>query len=159
MGFKSEIEKRFLINSILIEDLNIESIKHIEQTYLAVGNEEVRVRKTIENGEVKYTFTIKKGKGLSRDEFETEIEKNTYLALLKDKNLNPLQKIRKVIRFNGEKFELDHYTNEKLRNLVVLEKEFESIEAAKDFKFCGFNGIDITDNSNYKNQNLWLKVQ
>jgi len=159
MGFKNEIEKKFLINGLLINDLIIESTKHIEQTYLAVGNEEVRVRKIVENGGTKYTLTIKRGKGLSRNEFETEIEKDTYLALLKDKNLKPLQKTRKVIRINGLKFELDHYTNEKLRKLVILEKEFESKEAAKDFTFSGFNAIDITDNSDYKNQNLWLKVQ
>lgn len=76
-----EIEKKYLIKN-LPAHLVFDNEKTIAQTYLATGAEEVRIREKSGASGVSYTFTVKRGKGLVREEWETPIGPNTYRLLL-----------------------------------------------------------------------------
>lgn len=155
-----EIEKKYLITSIP-SNLNVESEKEIHQTYLAIGDEELRVRKTIKNGVEKHTLTIKRGGGLSRDEIETEITLSTYNQLLSSTIKTPLIKTRKTFKTTSGSFEyiaeIDIYQN--IEGLMVAEVEFPSETAAHNFIKPSWFEEDVTEDKTYKNQNLWNKIQ
>jgi adenylate cyclase len=146
-----EIEKKYLITTIP-KAITFESEKEIHQTYLATGEEELRIRKNIKNGKETHTLTIKKGSGLSREELETEISLSTYNQLLSTTTKKPLIKTRKVTKvvYNECEYivEIDIYKN--IEDLIVVEVEFE-----KPIWF----GEDVTEDKSYKNQKLWKKIQ
>ena len=80
-----EIEKKYLIKSVP-SDIQLEGTKEINQTYLATGTEELRVRKIIKKQQETHTMTIKKGSGLTREEKEFEIHVETYNQMLSNEN-------------------------------------------------------------------------
>lgn len=155
-----EIEKKFLIYSIP-ETVDILETKEIHQTYLALGDEELRVRKAIKNGKEKYTLTIKRGSGLVREEIETEISSSTYEQLLSSTNKKPLIKTRNVAKLISGcmeyNVEIDTYQN--ITGLIVAEIEFPTETAANNFTAPEWFGDDVTEIKDYKNQNLWKKIQ
>lgn len=153
-----EIEKKFLVEK-LPSDLKIESSKEIHQTYLAIGNEEIRVRKITKGEEVSYTMTIKKGSGLTREEMEFEISKETYEQLLLGGQREPLIKTRNKVIVGKSVFDLDIYKNSAIENLKTIEIEFDSEKEANSFVALNWFKVDVTNDKNYKNQFLWKEIQ
>jgi adenylate cyclase len=152
-----EIEKKYLINKKEVpKDLLIDSVKHIKQTYLAIGLEEIRIREIGEDDKSKHTMTVKKGSGLSREEFEFDISKETYEQIMLFVDRKPLQKIRSEIVMDGNKFDLDFYHDS---NLATIEIEFDSEKEAYSFVPPKWFGEDVTKDKSYKNQTLWKLVQ
>lgn len=154
-----EIEKKYLLTSIP-KEVAFESEKIIYQTYLAIGEEEMRIRKTIKNDKETHTLTIKKGSGLSREELETDISRSTYNQLLSGTTNKPLIKTRKVSKgiSDGHEYiaEIDIY--ESIEDLMVVEVEFHSEQSAKQFIKPTWFGEEVTEDKNYKNQKLWKKI-
>lgn len=155
-----EIEKKYLLSSIP-EDIVWESESEIHQTYLALGDEEVRVRKKINNQNERYTLTMKKGSGLSREEIETEISLSTYNQLLSSTTKRALIKTRKTTKLLHEGLEylaeIDIYKD--IDDLIVVEIEFESEISANKFEKPLWFGEDVTEDKRLKNQNLWASLQ
>lgn len=154
-----EIEKKFLVDGNLPEDAQILKVKGIEQTYLAVGDEEVRVRSIIADDKETFTMTIKKGKGLAREEIEFGISQATYQQLLSGGDKKPLRKTRRQVVVDNQTFDFDIYHHPNLPELKTIEIEFDTVEEALNFKKPDWFGEDVTENKSYKNQSLWKKVQ
>jgi adenylate cyclase len=153
-----EIERKFLLESI--PPVKILNAAHIDQTYLATGNEEVRIRKSsMSNGEAKYTLTIKIGNGLVREEFEKEISQATYEQLLHNSTLIPLKKKRVTFIDNGFTCEMDIYLNSRKSGLITVEVEFQSKEESEAFVVPRWIKEEVTGDKRYKNQSLWDEIQ
>lgn len=152
---QKEIERKFIVYEVP-ESLVVQSEKEIAQTYLAVGPEEVRVRRIVQDDTLSHTMTIKKGTGLSREEIEFDISEETYQQLLANGNPMPLIKKRQAILHGEYFFDLDHYPR---TGLTVVEVEFNSEEDAAAFIKPDWFGREVTTDQRYKNQNLWKRNQ
>lgn len=112
-----EIERKFLIKKLSESELiqMSKKVKKITQSYLVTDETYPvrRIRKTEENGVVKYFYTLKRqlGDGFVREEIEQEIGENMYLTLQKERDLalNEIVKTRYVIARNGYEYEVDRF--------------------------------------------------
>ena len=129
--------------------------KKISQNYLAIGEEEIRIRKIIDESEenASYFMTYKKGNSLKRIEQEIEILKETYDQL--QGNLKPINKTRSTFKFNNYLIYVDEYDD---FDFCTIEIEFDSVEESLNFVPPSWFGEEITANKDYKNQSLWLKL-
>lgn len=145
-----EIERKFLVYA-LPANFKIFPHKEIVQGYLKIsadGTEE-RLRKM--NG--KYYKTVKSGSGKIRTENETEITEEEFNNLWSLTEGKRIEKTRYDISDNVGLIELDIYHG-KLDGLITVEIEFDSENASNIFVPPAWFGDDITDDINYKNQNL-----
>ncbi|WP_242267227.1 hypothetical protein [Bacillus cereus group sp. BfR-BA-01518] len=156
----TEIERKFLCNIQLVEKLISSeqpagNMMKITQQYLCIGHEEIRIRKK-ENLELDslYFLTIKSGDGLMREENEFQITESTYTQLLGLKQ--PIIKNRFTLKNQeGITIIIDRFKD---FNFIIGEVEFESEEAAKQYQPEIWMDEEITYNSDFKNQKLWLKL-
>jgi adenylate cyclase len=160
-----EIERKFIVLSPP-PDLHqsIISETEIHQTYLAIGDEEVRVRRSKTDGTIKHSMAFKRGKGLVREEVELSISEETYAQLLSGTNKKPLMKVRKRVNIGDRAFELDVYPYKKLADdkanlLMIIETEFTSEEEANAYIPEAWFSDEVTIYANFKNQHLWKQVQ
>lgn len=160
-----EIERKFLVKQIPTEVLQKQNSQYIVQNYLSVGEEEIRVRRVVNkrNDEKKYYMTIKRGKGISREENELEILEETYNQLRKNLRTEPIRKTRFKINVRadiGKMYDLDIYESPLLEDegLLTIEVEFENEVQAKEFVPPKWFGKEVTNDKKYKNQNLWLRI-
>lgn len=150
-----EIERKFLLGSFP-ENLIISGKRTIFQSYLAVGREEVRIRRVqFENSENKFYLTYKnrlKGK-LARQEVEIEITDNTYNHL-NNKSV-PIIKDRYLINLgNGKCAEIDIFKNAGYE-LETVEVEFNSVKEAESFMPPEWFGRELTGTGEHGNQAIW----
>lgn len=150
-----EIERKFLLLSIPNELITNEK-RTIYQSYLAVGKEEVRIRRIhYENLSEKFYLTYKnrlKGK-LAREEIEIEITAMTY-DQLNNKSI-PIIKDRLLISLdNGLWAEVDIFNNVGFE-LKTVEVEFKSVSEAECFTPPDWFGRELTGTGEYSNQSLW----
>lgn len=130
-----EIEKKYLIaypdTELLREKGAVE--KSLEQTYLtAEDGVSERVRKSVKNGVVTYTHTLKKKvSGITRLEDEKEITEEEYKALLlrADPTCETVRKTRFVLPGEGVFYEIDVFPfwKDKAFLEVELEREEQSV--------------------------------
>lgn len=156
-----EIERKFLISlGDLPSDLRIIDNRYITQTYLAVGDQEVRIRRTSTFNldlETKQTMTVKTGSGLVREEIEIPIEESTYAQLLEVASQHKeLQKNRVSVDWNGVILMVDVFIS---FEFSIIELEFDTEDEAIEFIPPEWFGKEITYDKEYKNQSLWLKIQ
>ncbi|MDG4949332.1 hypothetical protein NLM59_00205 [Weeksellaceae bacterium KMM 9724] len=156
-----EIERKYKVQ-ILIDELNLPYHEvEIYQTYLTTqdDNIEERVRKIIDDQEIKYVHTIKKPiSDTERIEDEKTISELEYNAFLKRKNSvsQTIHKKRKTFNYKGQNFELDTYFSPQLSFLIL---ELEGIKNHQDIDFPPFIEAleDVTGNKAYSNHSLSLK--
>lgn len=153
-----EIERKFLLPEIPSE-LLIKEKRTIYQSYLAIGKEEVRIRKVeYENSSKKYFLTYKnrlKGK-FSREEIEIEITEMTYEQL--NKQSKPIIKDRLVIGLENDLFaEADIFNNVGFE-LKTVEVEFKSVIDAEKFTPPNWFGMELTGTAEFGNQFLWESI-
>lgn len=153
-----EIEKKFVVEEQPFQ-CKEEFGKTIHQTYVATGEEEIRVRKIISHLGENYTMTIKKGTGMTREEIEFPILKETYNQLLDNSDKKALIKTRYKVTIGENQFDFDVYKNAHIPNLKTLEVEFISEETAHAFVKPDWFGEEVTEDITYKNQSLWEKIQ
>ncbi|BBH22287.1 adenylate cyclase [Paenibacillus baekrokdamisoli] len=159
-----EIERKFLLleypTRLISEgELKILSEKKIDQTYLAMDeNQELRVRRLqdLESDEVEYTHTFKMGNGLSREEIEYAISECIYEQITNAFRAVPLTKKRVTAEWGDIIVEIDCYDQ---IDMLVLEVEFDSEEAANDFVAPDWFGRDISSDRQYSNKKVWRELQ
>jgi len=159
-----EIERRYLFNSCSVKKLLKRKgisyiISEMEQFYLKATKEEtLRFRKE----DSSYIKNIKKGSGLVREEFESEVSKKEYKEA-KELNLGGIIK-KERIKFiiDGNRFELDIFKG-KLKGMSILEIEFVSLKEAHKFEMpkliSPFIIKEITDEPIYTNGALSKSMQ
>jgi len=161
-----EIERKFLVNHIPA-DLKLLSTVTIHQYYLATTpDEEIRLRCIIRpNQSPLHKMTLKFGSGLTCAEHEFDISESIFLQFLRDRNLVPLTKIRKVLQdFSGRRYEVDIYSKDLASrldrdSLTVVEVEFFSEEEARAFNPPFWFGEEITGFKNFSNRHLFTLAQ
>jgi adenylate cyclase len=143
-----EVERKFLVGEP--PDLGDTESDEIEQGYLAIGSDgEVRLRR---KGE-KLVLTAKRGAGLSRDEAEVELDRESFERLWPLTEGRRLHKRRHLIPDGDLTIELDVYEGD-LEGLLVAEIEFDSEDQARAFEPPGWIGEEVTGDERYLNETL-----
>lgn len=147
-----EIEKKYLLTKIPF-DLSSFEKEEISQGYLCTSPV-VRIRKSND----KYTLTYK-GEGLmAREEYNLPLTKESYNQLSSKIDGILIEKTRYLIPLeNNLTAELDVFHG-KLDSLMLVEVEFDSIEAANAFVPPSWFGEDVTFSNKYHNSNLSKKL-
>ena len=147
-----EIERKFLVLEV---PKNVESypFEEISQGYLSVSDDgtEVRLRKMGQS----YFLTVKSGKGIKRQEIETELNNEQFDILWPKTEGKRLEKRRINISTENIIIELDIYHGA-LAGLKTAEVEFKAQEEADAFIPLSWFDREITMDERYKNKNLAL---
>lgn len=153
---QKEIERKFIVDKLPgMENMKVLGTQQVYQTYLAIGDEQVRVRMSIDINGTDYTLTIKRGHGIIRDELEIPISRDTYLQLTKYKS--QLIKTRYNIHLgNSTKAYIDEYSHEEL---IIAEIEFDHILGVNQLELPEWFGKEVTGVKEYENQYLWEEAQ
>jgi adenylate cyclase len=160
LDMAQEIEHKFLVEAP--RDLSkVSQSSQIEQTYLVPpAGCELRVRKSVKNGQTTYTKTLKRPTAIKgvREEIEDKISEKQYLAELEnaDPACQTIQKIRHVFIENGQKWELDQYQGAH-EGLWTLEAEVADINAALQMPDWIKIQREVTGEKEFSNANLALR--
>lgn len=145
-----EIERKFLLKSI---PENLENYEHydIEQAYIFV-TPTLRVRKKTSKDNVTYILTVKNSGMMAHDEFETEIDEESYTELLTKRTTpNVISKTRYLIPLNKNlTLELDIFKGA-FEGLVMGEVEFKTEAKAKAFVPPEFFSDEVTFDKRFHN--------
>jgi len=150
-----EIERKFLVNAEklnnIINKADIGSL-YIRQGYILNSKEKVvRVRVADNNGYI----TIKGSNvGMTRPEFEYEINVAEAEQMLDTMCDSYIDKIRHLIKINDDTWEVDVFMGDN-RGLIVAELEVPT----EDYKFDipDWIELEVTDDAKYYNNNLLKK--
>lgn len=143
-----EIERKFLVAGEFIELAR--SSMHMVQGYIATGHRTVRVR----IGDNRAWLTIKGPSidgGLSRFEWEKEIEAAEAFELLRLREGAAIEKRRYFIDYEGHTFEVDVFEGENA-GLVMAEVELRSTD--EEFARPEWLGKEVTGIRRYYNSHL-----
>lgn len=143
-----EIERKFLVAGEFIELAR--SSMHMVQGYIATGHRTVRVR----IGDNRAWLTIKGPSidgGLSRFEWEKEIEAAEAFELLRLREGAVIEKRRYFIDYEGHTFEVDVFEGENA-GLVMAEVELRSTD--EEFARPEWLGKEVTGIRRYYNSHL-----
>lgn len=145
-----EIERKYLIRR-LPENLSQYQCKKIAQGYICT-NPVVRIRKSDDE----YYLTYK-GKGLmAREEYNLPLTQEGYEHMLSKIDGRLIEKSRYLIPLDGKlTAELDIFEGD-LAPLIIVEVEFDSLDAANSFIPPEWFGEDVTESRKYHNSNLAL---
>lgn len=145
-----EIERKYLIRR-LPENLSQYQCKKIAQGYICT-NPVVRIRKSDDE----YYLTYK-GKGLmAREEYNLPLTQEGYEHMLPKIDGRLIEKSRYLIPLDGKlTAELDIFEGD-LAPLIIVEVEFDSLDAANSFIPPEWFGEDVTESRKYHNSNLAL---
>lgn len=145
-----EIERKYLIR-LLPENLSQYQCKKIAQGYICT-NPVVRIRKSDDE----YYLTYK-GKGLmAREEYNLPLTQEGYEHMLPKIDGRLIEKSRYLIPLEGKlTAELDIFEGD-LAPLIIVEVEFDSLDAANSFIPPEWFGEDVTESRKYHNSNLAL---
>lgn len=143
-----EIERKYMVVGEY-KELAHTSI-HIIQGYIASGRRTVRVRIT----DRKAWLTIKgpsRDGGLSRYEWEKEIEAREALELMQLAEGAIIEKVRHLVEYEGHTFEVDEFMGDNL-GLVVAEVELNNID--EQVTLPHWIGREVTGEKRYYNSHL-----
>ena len=145
-----EIERKYLIRR-LPENLSQYQCKKIAQGYICTSPV-VRIRKSDDE----YYLTYK-GKGLmAREEYNLPLTQEGYEHMLSKIDGRLIEKSRYLIPLDGKlTAELDIFEGD-LAPLIIVEVEFDSLDAANSFIPPEWFGEDVTESRKYHNSNLAL---
>jgi adenylate cyclase len=147
----AEIERKFLLER-LPDGLPIDSEDHIEQGYLAVGDDQVRLRK---RGD-RYLITVKRGHGLVREEVEVPLARESFERLWPLTEGRRLEKTRLATPVGEHTAEIDLYEGP-LDGLKTVEVEFEDETAAGVFSPPDWFARELTGDGRYSNTRLAIE--
>lgn len=145
-----EIERKYLIRR-LPENLSQYQCKKIAQGYICTSPV-VRIRKSDDEYYLNY-----KGKGLmAREEYNLPLTQEGYEHMLPKIDGRLIEKSRYLIPLDGKlTAELDIFEGD-LAPLIIVEVEFDSLDAANSFIPPEWFGEDVTESRKYHNSNLAL---
>ncbi len=127
--------------------------------YCATG-EELRIRRI---GEA-YYLTVKRGRGVEREEYESEIDGDLFdllwpasegARIYKTRYVVPLERDEETSTagYPGHTIEVDQFGGQ-LSGLYLVEVEFSDADAAESFVPPNWFGSEVTDDERYSNGNL-----
>lgn len=143
-----EIERKFMVQGEY-KHLAL-SVSHLVQGYIASGKRTVRVRIS----DHKAWLTIKgpsRDGGLSRFEWEREIDFNDALELLKLAEGALIEKHRYIVEHEGHYFEVDEFEGDN-HGLTIAEVELTS--ADEEFARPKWLGREVTGERRFYNSHL-----
>lgn len=146
----TEIERKFLVGR-LPEALDRYPCTPIRQGYLIAGDDgvELRIR---QKGEAYYQ-TVKMGEGLSRTEIEILLSESQFTDLWPHTHGRRVSKTRYQVPLGDFIAELDRFDGE-LSGMLMVEVEFPTVDASRQFTPPDWFGKEVTDDKRYKNK--WL---
>ncbi len=145
-----EIERKFLVGEVP-PGLAIDSQEEIDQGYLSIGEDEIRLR--LRGG--RHLITAKRGHGLTRVEVEVPLDHASFDALWPLTEGRRVAKTRSTTQIEGGTLEIDVYKGS-LAGLVTAEIEFEDSAAAEAFVPPRWLLRELTGDERYSNQRLAL---
>ena len=164
MSIPVEIERKYVIVMPDTDTLRSQSgytVSEIEQTYLLrpAPHINARVRKRGREGAWTYTHTEKtRLSDLSRIENEREISEEEYRALLQqaDPERHVIRKIRWVLPWHGQDFEIDVYPFWQRQAVmeIELEEESQAVELPPQIIILR----EVTDDDRYLNSALSVHI-
>lgn len=145
-----EIERRWKYNNTLtrLDPLEKFIIKRcLTEVILFDVGPDMYFRYRYNKGEPNAIFTIKKGTGLERKEYNKIIPYSEYEEICKDFGENKVEYSTGIIEFDGIEYEFKFNGKD-----FVIEREFYSTESADNFNPSNYileNFFEITRNSEY----------
>lgn len=150
---QKEIERKFLVEEIPEEIIGISTIASVEQFYLSL-EPEVRIREESFAGVKAYTFTLKRGSGISREECNIKLSLSSKeYANLKQMAIGIIKKYRYTVQYRAFKTTIDVFLDN-LEGIMLCEVEFPSLEYAEQYKPEPWMGKEVTGDKRYANQSL-----
>ncbi|WP_373032211.1 CHAD domain-containing protein [Sulfurovum sp.] len=153
-----EIERKYLLKDSIISLIHGHSLKKhkITQFYTTITpNKSVRYRQMDD----RYFKTVKRGTGASRDEEEVEISEKKFHKKLEDRIKEPVRKNRYMFVYEGKEYSIDVFKKD-LKGLYILEIEFPSMKAFKEFKLPSILKAhvikDVSFDEAFKNKSMVL---
>ena len=151
-----QIQRKFLLSKMDLQ--SIEAFNWVclemEQYVIKGQNEEIYYRKTMRQGETKYTQikkidtpAVNERITISRNISKTEYEQNKPL------DMKPIQKKRYCFEYKNQYFRLDIF-DDGLHILEVEPTNVNQIITLPDFVYVV---DDVTNNPEYRNSNLFMK--
>lgn len=144
-----EIERKWRVSARADLPTPLPPGKIIQQGYLAVGKDEVRLRK---KGDVT-RLTIKRGAGLVRREVEVELSSAQFAALWPLTEGRRVEKVRYAVDYAGSVIEIDEFDGA-LKGLILAEVEFPDRDAAAAFQPPPWFDGELTGRSEWSNARL-----
>ena len=143
-----EIERKFLVTEPPTDQLGAGTA--LRQGYLA-GEGDVEVRVRIAPSEA--WLTVKAGRGVSRTEVQVPVDLAEAEDLWRHAEGRRLEKVRHRVDVPGGVAEVDRYDGD-LAGLWTVEVEFDSEQAARDFRPPEWFGREVTDEDGWSNAAL-----
>jgi len=144
----TEIERKFLLEE-LPEGLPITSEDEIQQGYLAIGDDQVRLRK---RGD-RHLITVKRGHGMVRHEVEVPLAQDSFEQLWTLTEGRRLEKTRLTTSIGDHTAEIDLYRGP-LAGLKTVEVEFDDPADAEAFSPPPWFSRELTADGRYSNTRL-----
>lgn len=149
----TEIERKFLVATF--PDGKLHAVP-LRQGYLTTPTDSVELRLRQQGTE--YFMTLKSEGGLSRQEYEIQVDVTQFEMLWPATEGRRIEKTRYSGKLTeGQLFELDVFAGP-LSPLMLVEVEFLSEEAAKTFIPPLWFGKEVTEDKRYKNKALALSI-
>ena len=147
----TEIERKFLLEE-LPDGLPISSEDEIAQGYLAIGDDQVRLRK---RGD-RHLITVKRGHGMVRHEVEVPVAQESFEQLWPLTEGRRLEKTRLTTSVGEHTAEIDLYQGP-LAGLKTVEVEFDDQADAETFSPPSWFARELTGDGRYSNVRLAIK--
>ena len=146
-----EIERKWILQRVPTE-FRLARNAQVEQFYVSTSPE-VRLRHNPASNE---PFRITIEGTLSREEIETKISENFYNQVKEFVNKSPIKKDYSIFNCGGYPLAVSVVDN---GAFIYAEVEFESEEQARDFQLPIDDAIEVTENTEYKMKNYWLRTR
>lgn len=149
-----EIERKLLV-SRLPESLSLARFEsaRLRQGYLLIASEaSLRIR----DKKGRTRLTLKRGKGMDREEVEIELDPTQAAKLWPLAAARTLEKVRYLVPDQEGWLELDVYEGP-LDGLMTVEREFSTRSEAKQWTPPPWVGQDVTEDARYTNARLVLQ--
>lgn len=144
-----EIERKFFFEPKKWSGTPVRSTS-LEQGYLpGTGEWEIRLRRS----GTEHRYTMKKGAGLDRDEWDLRLSPPEFEALWPQTTGLRIEKLRERFSWKGHTIEADRYGGG-LEGLSVAEVEFAGVSEARKFLPPRAFGPELTYDPRFKNRAL-----
>ena len=145
-----EIERKFLLKR-LPPNLRHFHSRTIEQGYLSVKTDGTQIR--LRKSGRRHSLTIKRGRGLSRQEIEIDLTRDQFEELWPATAGCRLTKTRYDVPFGKHTIEIDVYRGRN-EGLVVAEVEFRDERECRLFQPPEWFAAEVSGKSRYSNVRL-----